>query len=249
VPRHAHRHHRPKRAEDGALWVWGRHAVRAALANPERSSPVRLLATAERAAELDSPFAQPEIIEAAALSRLLPAGAAHQGMALLGPPPPPTALSQLAAEGRSSLVMLDQVTDPANVGAVFRSAWALGAAGVVLQERRAPALASAVAKAAAGGIDKVAHARVVNLARALDELDAAGWRAVGLDANAEDTLDGILDDQPTVIVLGAEGEGLRRLVAEHCQARARIPMAAGAESLNIAAVAAIALYEAARARR
>jgi len=146
------------------------------------------------------------------------------------------------------LVMLDHVTDPQNVGAVFRSAAAFGARGVIVQDRHAPAFTGALAKAAAGALDATPHARVVNLARALDELDALGWRAVGLAGDAAEPLDQVLDGQPTVLVLGSEGAGLRRLVSEHCDALARIPMPGGFESLNVSAAAAVALYEATRPR-
>jgi 23S rRNA (guanosine2251-2'-O)-methyltransferase len=147
------------------------------------------------------------------------------------------------------LVMLDQVTDPQNVGAVFRSAAAFGARGVIVQDRHAPAFTGSLAKAAAGALDVVPHARVVNLARALDELDGLGWRAVGLAGDAAERLDQVLDERPTVLVLGSEGEGLRRLVGEHCDALARIAMPGGFESLNVSAAAAVALYEATRTRR
>ena len=144
--------------------------------------------------------------------------------------------------------MLDQVTDPQNVGAILRSAAAFGAVGVVLQDRHAPKLTGALAKAAAGAVDRIATAHVVNLARALDELTDAGWRAVGLAGEGGHPLAQVLDGSPTVLVLGSEGEGLRRLVAEHCDELAAIPMPGGFESLNVSAAAAIALYEATRAR-
>ena len=144
--------------------------------------------------------------------------------------------------------MLDQVTDPQNVGAIFRSAAAFGAKGVIVQDRHAPALDGALAKAAAGAVDLIPHARVVNLSRALERLADLGWRAVGLDGSAEGDLAQVLDGTPTVLVMGSEGEGLRRLVAEHCDVLAKIPMPGGFESLNVSAAAAVALYEASRPR-
>jgi 23S rRNA (guanosine2251-2'-O)-methyltransferase len=232
-------------------WVWGWHATLAALANPARGAPRRLVATAERAKELAARLpALPaaEIAEPQAIARLLPPGASHQGVALKAGPLEPRSLEALASPARGVLVMLDQVTDPQNVGAVFRSAAAFGARGVVVQDRHAPAFGGVLAKAAAGALDVVPHARVVNLARALDELDRLGWRAVGLAGDAPAPLDRVLDGRPTVLVLGSEGEGLRRLVGEHCDALARIPMPGGFESLNVSAAAAIALYEATRPR-
>jgi 23S rRNA (guanosine2251-2'-O)-methyltransferase len=119
---------------------------------------------------------------------------------------------------------------------------------VVLQDRHAPELAGALAKAAAGAIEQIPHAREVNLARALEQLERAGWRTIGLDAQGEAALGEVLDDGPTALVLGAEGEGLRRLVREHCDVLARIPMSGGFESLNVSAAAAVALYAAQQAR-
>ena len=246
----------PRRADDGgAEWLWGRHAVAAALANPGRPAHRRLAAVAGRAEEVLRPLAIPpgalpaiEAMGTNEIGRLLPAGAVHQGVALLTEPLAPVALADLAEPARGLLVLLDQVADPQNVGAVMRSAAAFGARGLILQDRRAPPLSGVLAKAAAGAVDRIACARVVNLSRALETLEAAGWRAVGLDTEAEAALADVVDATPTVLVLGSEGEGLRRLVSEHCDVLARIPMPGGFESLNVASAATVALYEAARAQ-
>jgi 23S rRNA (guanosine2251-2'-O)-methyltransferase len=233
----------------GSDWIWGWHAVLAALENPARGPPRRLLATPDRARELAArlpALPAPEVADLATLSQLLPPNAAHQGLALKAAPLEPTPLPELATTAKGPIVMLDQVTDPQNVGAIFRSAAAFGAGGVILQDRHAPAFTGALAKAAAGALDQVPHARVTNLARALDELADLGWRAVGLSSDADVSLGEALDDRSTVLVLGSEGEGLRRLVGEHCDVLARIPMPGGFASLNVAAAAAIALYEARR---
>ncbi len=232
-------------------WLWGWHAVSAALANPAREHPMRLLATAERAREIEQRFGRQKILETLdpqAIGHNLPAGAVHQGVALRIPHLQAWGLDAFEARPGAVLLMLDQVTDPQNVGAILRSAAAFGASGVVLQDRHAPKLAGALAKAAAGAVDKIPSARVINLSRALEELAELGWRAVGLAGGAEKTLEQALDGGPTVLVLGSEGEGLRRLVAEHCDDLARIDMPGGFESLNVSAAAAVALYEAARTR-
>jgi 23S rRNA (guanosine2251-2'-O)-methyltransferase len=235
----------------GGEWIWGWHTVLAALENPQREEPRRLIATPARAAEIERRIGRRprglEIADAGEIARALPQGAAHQGLALEGPPPEPVALAELAAPARGVILMLDQVTDPQNVGAIFRSAAAFGARGLVLQDRHAPPLIGALAKAAAGAIDVLPHARETNLSRALEQLSDLGWRAIGLDADAAEPLEAALDGGPCVLVLGAEGEGLRRLVAEHCDSLARIGLAAGFESLNVSAAAAVALYAAARA--
>ena len=242
---------------DADNFVWGRHPVLAALANPARKGMGRLLATPDRAAELERDRAahghRIEIIEAQALDRMLPAGAVHQGLAFKVQPLEGVALEDIAdpapAPGEGGvIVMLDQLTDPQNVGAIFRSALAFGARGIVVQDRHSPALAGALAKASAGATERLPCARVTNLSRALESLADLGWRAVGLDGAAELTLEQALDGRPTVLVMGSEGDGVRRLVAEHCDVMARIPMPGGFESLNVSNAAAVALYESTRTR-
>ena len=240
---------RPDPASDA--WIWGWHAVASALANPRRGPPTRLLATPERARQIEARFGRLKVLEAAdnpAIAQQLPQGAAHQGVALRAGTLETVGLEDFEGGPGAVVLMLDQVTDPQNVGAILRSAAAFGAKGVVLQDRHAPRFTGALAKAAAGALDRVAVARVVNLSRALEELADAGWRAVGLSGDAERPLAEVLDGRPTVLVLGSEGEGLRRRVSEHCDELARIPMPGGFESLNVAAAAAVALYEAARPR-
>jgi len=232
-------------------WIWGWHAVEAALANPRRGPPVRLVATPERAKQLEAKFGRglhPDVADNHQIGNSLPQGAVHQGVALRPAPLEDADLADFEARPGAVVLVLDQVTDPQNVGAILRSAAAFGVAGVVLQDRNAPKLSGALAKAAAGAVEQVRVARVVNLSRAIDELTKAGWRAVGLAGEAERGLHQVLDGSPTVLVLGSEGEGLRRLVAEHCDELARIPMPGGFESLNVSAAAAVALYEASRPR-
>ena len=232
-------------------WIWGWHAVEAALANPRRGPPVRLVATPDRAKQLEAKFGRglhPDIADSHQVGLALPQGAVHQGVALRPAPLEDAELADFELRPGAVVLVLDQVTDPQNVGAILRSAAAFGVVGVVLQDRHAPKLAGALAKAAAGAIEKVLVAHVVNLSRALDELSKAGWRTVGLAGEADRGLHQVLDGAPTVLVLGSEGEGLRRLVAEHCDELAKIPMPGGFESLNVSAAAAVALYEASRPR-
>jgi 23S rRNA (guanosine2251-2'-O)-methyltransferase len=245
---HAQSHKRPRRSEPSNDWLWGWHAVQAALANPNREGFKRLLVSPTRAHEIAAAAGKANVrfeqMEGQDISRHLPAGAVHQGVALLADPLEGDGLEAFIMQPGGVLVMLDQITDPQNVGAIFRSAAAFGARGLILQDRHAPALTGALAKAAVGAVDALPHARVVNLSRALEQLAEAGWRAVGLDGSAALTLEDALDQRPTVLVMGSEGEGIRRLVAEHCEALAKIPMPGGFESLNVSNATAIALYEA-----
>ncbi len=241
---------RREAAESG--WLWGWHAVEAALKNPARTGLRRLICASARAAEAEAlarAAAEPirvEPLEPQEIARTLPPGAVHQGIALLADPLEGPDLEDVATPAQGVILMLDQVTDPQNVGAILRSAAAFGAKAVILQDRRAPQLTGALAKAAAGAVERTPVVRVVNLARALETLADLGWRAVGLDGQAADELSDVLDARPTVLVMGSEGEGLRRLVQEHCDGLARIRMPGELESLNVSAAAAIALYAATR---
>ncbi len=239
--------------ETGAgTWLWGWHAVLAALENPARGAPLRLLATPPRVRDLTQrlgPDLDVETTDPQGIDRALARAAVHQGVALRIADLAPTSLDDLAAPRAGVLLMLDQITDPQNIGAIFRSAAAFGARGVILQDRHAPPFTGVIAKAAAGAIERIPHARVVNLARALERLEEAGWRAVGLDAHAPSPLADVLDGSPTVLVLGSEDEGLRRLVGEHCEALAHIPMSGAFESLNVSNAAAVALFTAQQAAK
>jgi 23S rRNA (guanosine2251-2'-O)-methyltransferase len=246
----ARSHGRPAGVSDD--WIWGWHAVEAALANPRRGTPQRLIVTTDKAKQVEAKFGRKvsfEVADAHQIGLGLPQGAVHQGIALRPAPLEDVDLADFEFRPGAIVLILDQVTDPQNVGAILRSAAAFGVVGLVLQDRNAPKLTGALAKAAAGAVEQVPVARVVNLSRAIDELSKAGWRTVGLAGDADRGLHQVLDGAtPTVLVLGSEGEGLRRLVAEHCDELARIVMPGGFESLNVSAAAAVALYEAARPR-
>ena len=251
-PPHARGAASRKGLEDGAEWLWGWHAVVAALENPAREQPKLILATPDRARQLTARFgklAALEISDNASIAQRAPQGAVHQGVLLKTAALESLSIEELAHPASGLIVMLDQVTDPQNVGAIFRSAAAFGAKGIVVQDRHAPLMTGALAKAAAGAVDKLPHCRVTNLSRALEALSDAGWRTVGLAGGATAPLGDAFEGGPTVLVLGSEGEGLRRLVAEHCDVLASIPMPGGFESLNVSAAAAVALYEASRKLR
>lgn len=224
------------------------HASLAALANPARRIE-RIVATRNAAQRLPEGI-EPHVLEPDAIDGMLPPGAVHQGLAVRVFPLEPAQLEAACAppDGRSVL-LLDGVTDPQNVGAAFRSAAAFGARAVVLQDRKSPPLTGVLAKAAAGAIELVPHVRVVNLGRAVETLRALGYLTVTLEGEAElDLADALAEQRSAALVLGAEGKGVRASVAEACEIRARISIAPAMESLNVSAAAAIALYEAARSR-
>jgi 23S rRNA (guanosine2251-2'-O)-methyltransferase len=230
--------------------LYGQHAVAAALANPGRRLR-RLLLTEETEAALAERLKQPwplsaERTERARLDQLLGRDIAHQGVALLADPLPPPSL-QHTLERPGPLLVLDQVTDPRNVGAILRSAAAFGAAGVITQDRNAPEENGALAKAASGALETMPLLRAVNITRTLIALKAANIWCVGLDAGGSALSGPALADRRVALVLGAEGTGLRRLTRETCDLIAGLPIQGGMESLNVSAAAAVALYELTRA--
>jgi 23S rRNA (guanosine2251-2'-O)-methyltransferase len=184
------------------------------------------------------------------LSRLVQ-GAAHQGVVAEAHDHAPLSVEDLivSASGPLLIVVLDQIEDPHNVGAILRTVDAAGAHGIVRQSRHAARLDGAAAKVSAGAVWHVRIAEVVNIARALETLKAAGVWAVGLAGDAEKPYDEIDFTAPTAIVVGAEGTGLRRLVRERCDWLVSIPMSGHVESLNVSVAAGIALFEAVRQRR
>ncbi len=239
----------------GQTWLYGPHAVFAALGNPRRRSRRLLITEAaaethgRRLAELDGP--QAETASREEIERLLPAGAVHQGIALAADLLPDPDLDEILAslpQGRGLVVVLDQVTDPHNVGAILRSAAAFGADAVLLPDRHAPGTTGVLAKAASGALDLVPLAHVVNLARELDRLKEAGFWCVGLDSEAQQTVAEADLTGRLALVLGAEGAGLRRLTRERCDLVVRLPTQNRLASLNVSNAAAVALYEIARRR-
>lgn len=220
----------------------------AALANPQRTVR-KVWGTREALGSLDLPPVLPIVFaEAPDLGRLVPSDAPHQGLVAEVDPLEDVWLGDLLEEGREDqrpLVVLDQVTDPHNVGAILRSAAAFDALGIVTQDRHAPPESGALARAASGALETVPWVRVVNLARALDEIGEAGFWRIGLTGHATQTLAQAMGAQRVAIVLGAEGEGMRHNTEAHCDELARLPISAKVESLNVSNAAAIALYAAA----
>ena len=233
------------RASTGQVRLWGRHAVEAALMNPARNHR-KLWATREGVESLDGelPADFPvEYADVADLGRLVARDAPHQGLVLECAALEDVHLDDiLSSDPRRPLVVLDQVTDPHNVGAILRSAAAFDACAIVTQDRHAPPESGVVAKSASGALEVVPWVRVVNLARALESAAEAGYWRIGLAGEAEATLAEALPEGPVALVLGAEGEGMRHNITGHCDALARLPISEHMESLNVSNAAAIALY-------
>ncbi|HEY9081189.1 23S rRNA (guanosine(2251)-2'-O)-methyltransferase RlmB [Magnetovibrio sp.] len=245
----------------GELWLYGAHACLAALANPERDVRRIVLAT-QSADELEIPVCdaanaafeacqtprpQIEWRDRRDINDLLPRDAVHQGICIETTPLPHPQIEDVIedAQGLSSacIVVLDQATDPRNIGAVMRSAAAFGALAVVVQDKHAPDITGALAKAASGAVERLPYIKVTNLARTLDQLKAAEFWCVGFDGHADDYLSAKTLQGRNAIVMGAEGAGLRRLTRETCDLLVKIPMTDAVESLNLSNAAAIALYQ------
>ena len=222
---------------------WGRHAVTAALANPARTV-TKLWGTREALGRIELPPTLSVVFaDVADLGRMVPIDAPHQGLVAEVEPLEDVWLGDLLNEdGDRPLLLLDQVTDPHNVGAILRSAAAFDALGIVTQDRHAPPESGALARSASGALELVPGVRVVNLSRALDEIADAGFWRIGLAGETETTLAEAAGPTKVALVLGAEGEGIRQNVAAHCDALARLPISPKVESLNVSNAAAIALY-------
>jgi 23S rRNA (guanosine2251-2'-O)-methyltransferase len=226
--------------------LWGKHAVAAALDNPGRRI-LRAWATRDAASFMQFPKeVAVTLAEAPDLGRLVPSDAPHQGVVIEVEPLEEVWLGDILTQApeRAVLLVLDQVTDPHNLGAILRSAAAFGAIGIVTQDRHSPPESGVVAKAASGALERVPWARVVNLARALEEIGEAGFWRIALTGEAGTDLKDALGPSRVALVLGAEGAGLRPNTREHCDALARLPIGNAVESLNVSNAAAVALYAA-----
>lgn len=230
---------------DASVAIYGWHTVTAALRNPAR--PVRKLLATENAARrlAEEGFSQtPEIVRPGAIAERLLPDAVHQGLYLETDALPSPAIEDLPAEG--TVLVLDQITDPHNVGAIFRSAAAFAASAIITTQRHSPDATGALAKAASGALELVPLVNVQNLARALAALKQAGFLVVGLDSSGEGDLAALPLRTPLALVLGAEGRGLRQLTKETCDHVARIDLPGAIKSLNVSNAAALALFVASR---
>ena len=240
-----------------SYWLFGQHPVTEAIRNPLRKIQ-RLVRVGGAEGDLpetastERPLPLWEPIERQSLDQLLPEGAVHQGIAARVAPLPELDLldicDQAAGREQATVVILDQVTDPHNVGAILRSAAAFGALAVILTERHAAPESGTLAKSASGALEHVPLVRVGNLARAMEQLKQAGFWLAGLAAEGKTTLAGAKLTGKVGLVMGAEGPGLRRLTRDHCDLLVRLPTGGAIGHLNVSNAAAVALYELARLR-
>jgi 23S rRNA (guanosine2251-2'-O)-methyltransferase len=252
----------PRRDRDdgkagGPYWLFGQHAVAEAIRNPARRFQ-RLVSvtgnetTLPEPGSIDKPLPLWESMDRHSLEQLLPEGAVHQGIAARVSPLEELDLldicEQAAEQPEATVVILDQVTDPHNVGAILRSAAAFGAIAVILTERHTAPESGTLAKSASGALEHVPLVRVSNLARAMEQLKQAGFWLAGLAAEGKTTLAGAKLSGKVGLVMGAEGAGLRRLTRDHCDLLVRLPTGGAINHLNVSNAAAVALYELARLR-
>lgn len=245
---------RPSYGAPSAHYLYGAHAVNAALLNPKREIK-RFLVTEEGFKNVREAYddalanglkvPEPVVLEKEDIERLVPRDSVHQGVVLDCQPLEDVFLIDIlnAARENTKLLILDQVTDPHNIGAILRSASAFGAAAVIVQKLHAPDITGTVAKSACGAVEFVPIVREVNLSRAMEQIKEAGFFCFGLDERGKKTLS---QEKPTgkvALVLGAEGDGLRRLVADNCDVLVKLPTFGEISSLNVSNAAAVALYE------
>ena len=232
-------------------WLWGLHAAREAWVNPSRKIH-SLLVTDKTAKTIeewgyskDIKRPKADMVDRSVIDKRLPQGAVHQGVAVQCSPLEEVFLSDLIVKStmqdKMLLVMLDQVTDPHNVGAILRSACAFGANGLIVQSRHAPEMTGTMAKAACGAVEYVPIIREVNLSRAIEQLKENGFAVIGLD-EAGGNISDIDKSDKVCLVMGAEGPGLRQKVKENCTSLLRLPTDGPVPTLNVSNAAAVALY-------
>lgn len=225
-----------------AVWLWGFHTVQEALRFPKRKI-LRLWGTESQIQrlmpEIEKRHLLPQITTQDYISHLLPPHSVHQGLLLEALPLPPLHLEDLPPHG--VVLILDQVTDPHNIGAILRTGAAFGVTALITLQRSTPALKGALAKSASGGLEHVPVIAVVNLARSLETLKDLGYQCIGLEASGSSFLHELSLQPPLALVLGSEGQGLRRLTKEKCDYLARLPLAGPLQSLNVSNACTMAL--------
>lgn len=235
------------------LIIYGRHAVMAAVGNPQRQIS-KILVTPDNAEELRAACAKAgraagivNIADRREIDRVLPAEAVHQGFAAYCRELEEYTLDEICRMAEDTdnchVLILDQVTDPQNIGAIIRSCVAFNTLALIMQDKNSPAETGAMAKASAGMIEHLPIVRVTNLARALEQLKDAGFWTIGMDGYAQTTVDKLKKGGKNAIIMGSEGKGMRRLVEESCDITVKLPMNEKVESLNVSTAAAIVLYE------
>jgi 23S rRNA (guanosine2251-2'-O)-methyltransferase len=230
------------RGASDVVQIYGFHSVEAALQAPRRKL-IRLYATAAAAARLAGATTarriETVVLSNEEISRRAPREAVHQGVLLEARPLAPIDLSELPDNGL--VVVLDQVTDPHNVGAILRTCAAFAVDALVVTERHSPQLTGALAKSASGGLEHVPICSVVNLARAMQQLGDQGYQRIGLESDARQPLEALSVSRPLALAFGAEDRGLRRLTRENCDELARLEMPGAIKALNVSNACAVAL--------
>ncbi len=250
-PHSYHQHRRDRVAGGDDYWIFGTHAALAALSNPDREcSEIRVTHGFAKANQNRRELEGALIVDSEQLDNLLPVGSVHQGIAMRTRPLLSISikdfLNAISPTARVCVSILDQATDPRNIGAILRSAAAFGVKALIVQDRHTPRETGAMAKAASGALEQVPIIRVTNLARTMGFLKANDFWCVGLDGNANKTFSEVNFSQRTALIFGSEGEGMRRLTQKNCDLRVKISVTSRVESLNLANAVGISFYEWAR---
>lgn len=224
--------------KSGTYWLYGRHAVQSACENPQRQIRRLLYSGKQAPAWANCPA---ESATGQQIERIVGADAVHQGVIAEANPLAQPHLEELLP-AQKPLLLLDQVTDPHNIGAMLRTAAAFGIGALVLPKDGAPSESAVMAKAACGALERIPLVSVTNLAQAMNAMKEAGYWLVGMDGQAKNSIDKIKEYKPLGLVMGAEGAGLRRLSAQTCDLLVKIPISSDMESLNVSNAAAIACY-------
>lgn len=241
-PKHQKYDNKPREPRGKNIFLYGRHACLAALANNRRQIIKLYITKNFNSAELPKLNITPQLINSADIGKYIPDSAVHQGIIVETTPLPDPGIAYIEKKG-GIIIILDQVTDPQNIGAILRTAAAFSVTAIVIPKDNAPEESAALAKAASGALEIVPIIRVTNLVRAIEELKKHQYWFIGMDGATDTNIGDIKDiSRNTALVMGAEGKGLRRLTADSCDYIAKIPISSDVESLNVSNAAAIGLY-------